>query len=136
MGNGNITGVGERARVQTPPVGSGAQPPPPTSQAIRDGARAVEALPEHGASPIAAPRIGIVRGPSGEEQFELTIPGRGALSSEDAEAIRAYVTSLANDLKKDPEALKAMFAPRVPRPAQPNGSDPAAPNQPIGGLHQ
>jgi quinohemoprotein ethanol dehydrogenase len=57
------------------------------------------------------------------------------LTPADAEAIRAYVTHLANELKKDPEALKAMFAPRV-RPPQPTGSDAGAPAQPLQGLHQ
>jgi PQQ-dependent dehydrogenase (methanol/ethanol family) len=63
------------------------------------------------------------------------LPFNKTLTPTDAEAIRAYVTKLANDLKKDPAALQALFAPRIPRPAQPEGSQ-GAPAQPEGGLHQ
>ena len=56
------------------------------------------------------------------------------LSEEDVEAIRAHITRLSNDLKKNP-ALGNPFGGRGPRPAQPTGSS-DAPAQPPGGLHQ
>ena len=58
------------------------------------------------------------------------------LSEKDVEAIRAYVAKMSNDLKKDPEALKALLAPRMPpRPPQGVGSATDVAQQ-VGGLHQ
>jgi quinohemoprotein ethanol dehydrogenase len=60
------------------------------------------------------------------------------LSAQDVEAIRAHITHLANELKKNPNAAPGFGfgAPRGARGAQPTGSQPEAPAQPQGGLHQ
>ncbi|MEJ0035765.1 MAG: PQQ-dependent dehydrogenase, methanol/ethanol family [Gammaproteobacteria bacterium] len=59
------------------------------------------------------------------------------LSADDVEAIRAYVTQLANDLKKNPQAAPGFGAGAGGRAAQPaTGSQPDAPAVPAVGLHQ
>ena len=58
------------------------------------------------------------------------------LSTQDVEAIRAHITKISNDLKKDPAAQQAAFGARGPRPAVPTGSQPNAQAQPLQGLHQ
>src|SRR5262245_16823902 len=57
------------------------------------------------------------------------------LSEKDVEAIRAHITRLANDLKKNPQpALGFGFGP--PRPPAAAGSQPEMPASPAVGLHQ
>jgi mono/diheme cytochrome c family protein len=60
------------------------------------------------------------------------------LSEQDVEAIRAHITHLANELKKNPAAQNPFGArgPGGQRPPQPTGSQPDAPAQPPVGLHQ
>jgi len=58
------------------------------------------------------------------------------LSADDVEAIRAHITHLSNELKKNPAAQQNPFGPpRGARAPQPEGSS-TAPQQPLGGLHQ
>ena len=58
------------------------------------------------------------------------------LSAEDVEAIRAHITKLANDLKKNPQpAFGGFGGPRGAAPAAPAGSQPPAAQPPVG-LHQ
>jgi PQQ-dependent dehydrogenase (methanol/ethanol family) len=59
------------------------------------------------------------------------------LSEQDVEAIRAHITHLANELKKNPGAAPG-FGFGGPGGARrpPDGSQPSAPAQPAGGLHQ
>jgi mono/diheme cytochrome c family protein len=62
---------------------------------------------------------------------------RKVLSDADAEAIRAHVVTLANDLKANPQRGFGGFGPPPAAPRAP-GAGPAAPppEQPAAGLHQ
>jgi quinohemoprotein ethanol dehydrogenase len=59
------------------------------------------------------------------------------LSAEDVEAIRAHITRLSNDLKKNPQpAFGGFGGPRGAAPGAAAGSQPQAPSLPPVGLHQ
>jgi quinohemoprotein ethanol dehydrogenase len=104
-----------------------------------EGARGMSGFPDlrysgfiHSAGGFQSVVIGGALTENGMLSFKKT------LSDQDVEAIRAHITRLANDLKKNPQAQQQGFGARGggPRPAQPDGSQPAAPAQPPVGLHQ
>jgi hypothetical protein len=89
MGNAIIAAAGGRTRVDITPPESATQSSA-TGQVLRNGAQSIDAMTEYGASGIAAPRIRMLRKSTGEEHFEISIPGRGMLEGKDAEAILKF----------------------------------------------